>query len=143
MSSLEKLRDDKRVAIIDDERTIGNGLLVTLKQGWSFDPRNEGGSEMKEQTMMTRNRDGSSDYELSRPDCQVIMTAIEQRIRYIEKLLPRLTDQTVAFQYRQEADRLTGVQALISTCHSVVLQELNEAEPLDFPDPKNDPIIAV
>jgi hypothetical protein len=35
--SLEKLRKHPRVEIVDDERGIGNGVIVTLKQGWTFD----------------------------------------------------------------------------------------------------------
>jgi hypothetical protein len=23
---------------VDDERAIGNGVIITLRQGWSFDP---------------------------------------------------------------------------------------------------------
>ena len=38
MATLEKLRNDNRVELVDDERVIGNGVIVTLKQGWSFDP---------------------------------------------------------------------------------------------------------
>lgn len=37
MTLLEKLRGDLRVEIIDDERSIGNGIIITLRQGWSFD----------------------------------------------------------------------------------------------------------
>lgn len=36
--SLEKLRKHPRVEIVDDERGIGNGVIVTLKKGWTFDP---------------------------------------------------------------------------------------------------------
>jgi hypothetical protein len=36
--SIQKLRKNARVEIVDDERSIGNGVIVTLKQGWSFDP---------------------------------------------------------------------------------------------------------
>ena len=34
--TLEKLKNDPRVAYIDDERKNGNGIIVTLK-GWSVD----------------------------------------------------------------------------------------------------------
>ena len=35
---LARLRRHPRVEIVDDEREIGNGVIVTLRQGWSFDP---------------------------------------------------------------------------------------------------------
>lgn len=35
---LDRLQRNPRVEIVDDEREIGNGVIVTLKQGWSFDP---------------------------------------------------------------------------------------------------------
>ncbi len=28
----------ERVEYLDDERKLGNGFIVTLKKGWSFDP---------------------------------------------------------------------------------------------------------
>ncbi len=34
---LDRLRRHPRVEIVDDEREIGNGVIVTLKQGWTFD----------------------------------------------------------------------------------------------------------
>jgi len=37
MSTLDKLRRHPRVEIVDDERSIGNGVIVTLRQGWTFD----------------------------------------------------------------------------------------------------------
>ena len=37
MTSLVTLRKNPRVEIVDDERAIGNGVIVTLKQGWTFD----------------------------------------------------------------------------------------------------------
>lgn len=41
-TNLERLRGDRRVDIVDDERNSGNGngngVIVTLRQGWSFDP---------------------------------------------------------------------------------------------------------
>lgn len=36
MPSLKQLRKHPKVEIIDDERAIGNGLIVTLKKGYSF-----------------------------------------------------------------------------------------------------------
>lgn len=27
-----------RVEFVDDERSIGNGVIITLRQGWTFDP---------------------------------------------------------------------------------------------------------
>ena len=39
MNATEKaLRNHTRVELVDDEREIGNGVIVTLKRGWSFDP---------------------------------------------------------------------------------------------------------
>ena len=38
LSTLDRLRRHPRVELVDDERSIGNGLLVTLRQGWTFDP---------------------------------------------------------------------------------------------------------
>ena len=38
MTLLERLQRDRRVEIVDDERSIGNGVIITLKQGWTFDP---------------------------------------------------------------------------------------------------------
>lgn len=39
MNATEKaLRNHARVETVDDERSMGNGVIVTLKQGWSFDP---------------------------------------------------------------------------------------------------------
>lgn len=35
---LRRLREHPYVELVDDERSIGNGVIVTLKQGWSFDP---------------------------------------------------------------------------------------------------------
>lgn len=35
--TLETLRRHPRVEIVDDEREIGNGIIVTLRRGWSFD----------------------------------------------------------------------------------------------------------
>ena len=36
--SLQKLRNDWRVESVDDERSIGNALIVTMKPGWTTDP---------------------------------------------------------------------------------------------------------
>lgn len=38
MASLKTLRRHSRVEIVDDERALGNGVIVTLRAGWSFDP---------------------------------------------------------------------------------------------------------
>lgn len=38
MSDLDRLKKHRRVEIVSDERRIGNGVIVTLKRGWSFDP---------------------------------------------------------------------------------------------------------
>jgi len=35
--ALDRLRRHSRVGLVDDERGIGNGVIVTLKQGWTFD----------------------------------------------------------------------------------------------------------
>lgn len=32
------LRNHRRVEFVDDERSGGNGIIVTLKRGFSFDP---------------------------------------------------------------------------------------------------------
>lgn len=37
-SSLETLSSHERVDLVDDERGNGNGVIVTLKKGWSFEP---------------------------------------------------------------------------------------------------------
>lgn len=34
---LDKLRKHKKVMAIDDERDIGNSIIVTLNKGWRFD----------------------------------------------------------------------------------------------------------
>lgn len=36
--TLAALRSDPRVELVDDERTIGNGIIVTLKDGLTIDP---------------------------------------------------------------------------------------------------------
>ena len=36
-STLQKLKRDRRVEIVDDERSSGNGVIITLRQGWTFD----------------------------------------------------------------------------------------------------------
>lgn len=38
MTTLARLRNDKRVELVDDERECGDGIFITLKAGWSFDP---------------------------------------------------------------------------------------------------------
>lgn len=37
MASMRQLAAHPRVEKVDDERSIGNGVIVTLKAGWSFD----------------------------------------------------------------------------------------------------------
>lgn len=37
LSSLDKLRADKRVEIVDDERSLGGNLIVTMRAGWTID----------------------------------------------------------------------------------------------------------
>jgi len=37
-SVMDLLHAHKRVEIVDDERDIGNGIIITLKAGWTFDP---------------------------------------------------------------------------------------------------------
>lgn len=37
-STLQLLKAHPRVELVDDERTIGNGVIVTLRAGYSFDP---------------------------------------------------------------------------------------------------------
>lgn len=36
MSDLNGLRSNGRVEIVDDERSIGNGIIVTLRKGFTF-----------------------------------------------------------------------------------------------------------
>jgi len=38
MASIRSLRAHYKVDLIDDERAIGNGIIITLAQGYSFDP---------------------------------------------------------------------------------------------------------
>lgn len=38
MKTLATLAAHPRVDMVDDERQAGNGIIVTLRQGWSFDP---------------------------------------------------------------------------------------------------------
>lgn len=38
---ITRLRKHPRVETVDDERGIGNGVIVTLKAGWTFDPRQD------------------------------------------------------------------------------------------------------
>jgi hypothetical protein len=35
---IEQLRKHSRVAAVDDQRAKGNGVIVTLRKGWTFDP---------------------------------------------------------------------------------------------------------
>lgn len=37
MTSLAAIRKNPRVKFVDDERSCGNGIIVTLRRGWSFD----------------------------------------------------------------------------------------------------------
>lgn len=39
MTGLDRLRADKRVEIVDDERRDGGNIVVTMKEGWTLDPR--------------------------------------------------------------------------------------------------------
>lgn len=36
MKTMERIKSDRRVELVDDERAIGNGVIVTLKRGWTF-----------------------------------------------------------------------------------------------------------
>lgn len=38
LDHIERMRMNARVEIVDDERAEGNGIIITLRQGWSFDP---------------------------------------------------------------------------------------------------------
>lgn len=38
MSTMALLRSHERVEIVDDERSMGNSIIVTLRQGWTFSP---------------------------------------------------------------------------------------------------------
>jgi hypothetical protein len=38
MSTMKMLRKHPRVAIVDDEREMGNAIIVTMKKGFTFDP---------------------------------------------------------------------------------------------------------
>lgn len=38
MASIMQLRRMPKVEEVSDERGIGNGIIVTLKKGWTFDP---------------------------------------------------------------------------------------------------------
>ena len=35
--TIAKLNRMQRIDFVDDERDIGNGVIVTLKRGWTFD----------------------------------------------------------------------------------------------------------
>jgi hypothetical protein len=43
-SGIDRLRADKRVEIVDDERPMGGNIIVTMREGWTLDPmdRNDG-----------------------------------------------------------------------------------------------------
>jgi hypothetical protein len=32
-----QLKENPRIEHVDDERGIGNGIIITLRQGWTFD----------------------------------------------------------------------------------------------------------
>ncbi len=36
--TLQKIRNSLCVDTVDDERRSGNGIIITLRQGWTFDP---------------------------------------------------------------------------------------------------------
>lgn len=38
MTIMQTLKSHPRVEVVDDERNIGNGVIVTLREGFSFDP---------------------------------------------------------------------------------------------------------
>ncbi len=38
MTSLDKLRADKRVEFVDDERPLGGNIIVTMRDGLTLDP---------------------------------------------------------------------------------------------------------
>ena len=37
-SRLRQIENNLCVACIDDERKSGNGIIITLRKGWTFDP---------------------------------------------------------------------------------------------------------
>lgn len=37
MKLTQRIRLNSKVEIVDDERNIGNGIIVQLKKGWSWD----------------------------------------------------------------------------------------------------------
>lgn len=38
MRTIDRLRNHPRVKLVEDERAIGNGIIVTLRAGWHYDP---------------------------------------------------------------------------------------------------------
>lgn len=38
-TGIAKLAADPRVEFVDDERDMGNAIIVTMRAGWSIDPR--------------------------------------------------------------------------------------------------------
>lgn len=36
MKTMDALQNHAKVDAVDDERAIGNGVIVTLKKGWTF-----------------------------------------------------------------------------------------------------------
>jgi hypothetical protein len=55
---MTKLSRHSRVEIVDDERSIGNSIIITLKQGWTFEPgidnRVGGADTMKDALALVR-----------------------------------------------------------------------------------------
>lgn len=38
MATIQQVKSNPKVELVDDERALGNGVIVTLKQGWTFSP---------------------------------------------------------------------------------------------------------
>jgi hypothetical protein len=38
ISSIDRLRADKRIEHVDDERSMGGYIIVTMRPGWRLDP---------------------------------------------------------------------------------------------------------
>lgn len=41
MNVIETIKRHHKVELVDDERDIGNGVIVTLKKGWTFSARQD------------------------------------------------------------------------------------------------------
>ncbi|AYM66156.1 hypothetical protein G6L68_25060 [Agrobacterium fabrum] len=58
MASLKQLQNHSRVEDVEDYRSIGRGVFVTLKRGWTIDPirecRSFGEDTIKEAMDMVR-----------------------------------------------------------------------------------------